>query len=152
MWEATIDRAIDGLQDDRGARVINHYDTRSFIFDDSVLCRFKKGDIGRFSKNYPTSLAVAFHEHFVDLFGHPGLMRVEVVHTFNRRQTDVESVAIVARNRRRILWWYELGIQAGGAVAPLLPFGPLPPSPPRPTREIVRPRRPAKPNEGKEGE
>jgi hypothetical protein len=79
-------------------------------------------------------------------------MRVEVVHTLNGRQTEIESVAIVARNRRRIFWWYELGIEDGGVAAPLLPFGPLPPSAPRPTREIVRPRRPAEPDEGKEGE
>jgi hypothetical protein len=150
MWEATVDRAVGGLQDDRGMQIVNHYDTRSFIFDDAVLLRFKKGDIGRFSRNFPTPLALAFHSHDMDLFGHPGLMRVEVVHMLNRRQTEIDSVGIVARNRRRILWWYELGIDAG-ETTPVLPFGPLPIAP-RPTREIARPRRPAEPDEGKEGE
>lgn len=49
MWEATVDRALDGLQDDRGVRIVNHYDTRSFVFDDAVLIRFKKGDVARFT-------------------------------------------------------------------------------------------------------
>jgi hypothetical protein len=153
MWEATIDRAIGGLQDASGVRIVPHYDTRSFIFDDIVLCRFKKGDVARFTSNYPTPLAVSFHAHRQDLFGYSGLMRVEIVHTLNRRQTEIESVAIVARDRRRIFWHYELGIDAA-SVAPVLPFGPLPllPSGPRPTREIARPRAPAEPGEGKEGE
>lgn len=153
MWEATIDRVVGGLQDDAGVRIGSHYDTRSFIFDDSVLCCFKKGDVAWFSRNYPTQLALAFHEHREDLFGHLGLTRVEVVHVLNRHQTGVESVAVVARNRRRVLRWYELGIEAAGA-APVLPFIPpeLPPTAPRPTREIVRPHLPAEPEEGKESE
>ena len=104
VWEETVERAIQGFVEDGGVRVVNHFDTRSFLVEDRVLFRFKKGDVHLFSRSYPTQLALAFHDHKEDLFGHSSLMRVEVVHTLNRRQTEIECVAVVARDRRRMFW------------------------------------------------
>ena len=108
MWEHTVDNAISALADDPGVRVFNHYDTRSFLFDDEVLVRFKKTNIGLISSNYPTFLSRLFHTHGNDLFGHQGYHRVEVAHVFNRFETGLEWVGVVAREGQNVLWHFEL--------------------------------------------
>ena len=139
VWEGTVERAIQSFVDDEGVRVVNHFDTRSFLVDDTVLFRFKKGDVRLFSRNYPTQLALAFHDHRDDdLFGYGGLMRVEVVHTLNPRETEIESVVIIARDRRRVFWWYNIGGETRGRVLPF-PVSAGPDQ--RPTRDLARPRR-----------
>jgi len=133
VWERTIDRLIDAFIDDANVHVIEHYDTISFIFDDLVLFRMKKGCIARFSRNYPTQLALSFHDHQQDLFGFEGLHRVEVVYILNAHETSVESVCVVARSHDKVIWWYEMDADTG-AIVPL----PLTPVEPKPASNVAR--------------
>jgi hypothetical protein len=121
MWEHSVDNVVGALADDKGVRVVRHYDTTSIIFDDTVLLRCKKASIQLYTANFPTPLARAFHRHKADLFGYAGLQRVELAHVFNRFETNLDWIGIVARERRNILWHFELGASGGAAVVDL-PF------------------------------
>ncbi len=108
FWELAVDKLIELTADDPGLVVVEHHDTISFVFDDAVLLRIKKADMGLHSSNYPTGQAELFHVHDVDLFGHPGLQRVEAIYIPNRFDTDVLWSGIVAREGHVNLWHFEL--------------------------------------------
>ncbi|MCZ4343775.1 hypothetical protein O4H52_19350 [Sphingomonadaceae bacterium G21617-S1] len=139
MWEHSIANVVEALDGDAGAKVIAHQDTTSFIFDDTVLLRFKRAGLSLMSSNYPTQLANLFHAHTRDLFGFDGHHRVEIVHVFNRFQTALDWIGVVARDKKELLWQFEL--RRGGAAVIALP----PSERPMPAAETVL--RPAKPGD-----
>lgn len=108
FWECAVDKFIELAQGDPGLHVQEHHDTVSFIFDQEILVRFKKADMGLHSSNYPTPTAELFHEHSADLFGFTGLQRVEAVYIPNQFDTGVIWTGIVARDGKRELWNLEL--------------------------------------------
>ena len=138
MWEHSVNNAVRALDDDDGLHVIPHQDTTSFIFDDTVFLRFKRAGLTLMSSNYPTHLANLFHAHERDLFGFDGHHRVEIVHVFNRFQSELDWIGVVARERSNVLWQFEL--RRGGAVVVELPK----PERPAPAADtVLRPIRPA---------
>ena len=123
MWENSIDAVVAELSGDAGIKTVAHNDTVSFIADDAVLFRLKKAASSLFTSNYPTFLASMFHDHHADLFGHEGHHRVEIVHVFNRFQTALEWIGVVARDKGNVIWQYELphGSAAVVALPPAVP-------------------------------
>lgn len=150
MWENVVDRAIKLFDGKSGIKHIPHYDTASFIFDDLVLARFKLADIGLVTSNYPTAQARLFHQHQTeDLFGFRGHHRIELVHVINRFGTALDWIGVVARDRHKVLWKFELPA-GGAAVAPL----PIAPKPAPAADTVLRPAKPApekKDDENKKG-
>lgn len=124
MWEKSVDNVIAALEGDEGATVLPHEDTTSFILDDTVLVRLKRAKISLLSQNYPTPLAGLFHRHTADLFGFEGHHRIELVHVFDRFQGRLDWIGIVAREKNRVLWNFEL--RRGGAAIIELPLAPAP--------------------------
>lgn len=120
MWENSVDAVIAALESDKGIRPIHHEDTVSFVADDKILFRLKKAGIKLFTSNYPTQLAYLFHDHDADLFGHTGYQRVEIVHIFNRYHTELDWIGVVARERKKVLWHFELP-QKVAEVQPIRP-------------------------------
>jgi hypothetical protein len=108
FWEFAVDKFIELTQGDPGLHVQEHHDTVSFIFDDEILVRFKKADMGLHSSNYPTPTADLFHEHTADLFGFTGLQRVEAVYVPNRFDTGIIWSGVAARDGNRNFWKLEL--------------------------------------------
>ncbi|PKP77687.1 MAG: hypothetical protein CVT81_08165 [Alphaproteobacteria bacterium HGW-Alphaproteobacteria-3] len=141
MWEHSVNNVVDALDGDKGVHVVSHHDTISFVFDETVFLRFKKASIDLQTNNYPTLLALFFHQHEEDLFGYEGLHRVEIAHVLNRFETDLDWVGVVARQKRQVLWHFEL--DSGGAAIERLPL-PLPlPMPISPAGErVLRPTKP----------
>lgn len=123
VWEESVQGVIDVLAADSEVQVVSHYDTVSFIAEDKVLFRLKKAATSLVTANYPTLLAKMFHHHQADLFGHEGHHRVEIVHVFDRFQTALEWIGVVARDKKSVLWKFEL--PTGGAAVTALPT-PLP--------------------------
>ena len=124
VWEHSVDNAIAALSDDPGVEVHEKNDTRHFVFDDTVLLRFKKADQRFLSTNYPTLSAVLFHRHDTDLFGHEGYHRVEVIHVLDRFERYAVTVVVAAREGKGALWSFEL--RTDGAVVEQSPITPKP--------------------------
>ena len=108
FWEAAVGKLIELTSEDPGLHVATTNDTVSFVFDDSVLVRLKKADLSLRTSNYPTPTAQLFHVHEADLFGHPGLQRVEAVYIPSQFDTDILWAGIVARDGKSDLWNFEL--------------------------------------------
>ncbi len=110
VWDRMIDRAKDLFTDRPEIRTIDRYNqTASFVIDDSVLFRFKKGNSHGLSQNYPTQLALAFHDHDDPLlFDDCEYSRVEIVYILNDLETKVENIQVIARNKKEILWGYNV--------------------------------------------
>lgn len=136
MWEHSVDRVMEVVEADSGLVSIEHYDTASFIAEDTVLFRLKKADRKLLTANFPTPLAGMFHQHDADLFGHEGFHRVEMVHVFNRFMTDVDWVGVVARHEKKRIWDFEL--RQGDADISFMPIQPTAPKKPA-GDTVVRP-------------
>lgn len=119
VWEQIIDRAHRAFADDGQIRILDGQETFSFLVDDRVLFRFKKGNEAGISANVPTQLALAYHDHEQDLLGLAEVCRVEIVYQLNALQTEVVDVLVVARDGDRIAWAFSL--LEGGEAAVALP-------------------------------
>jgi hypothetical protein len=128
MWENTTQGAIDKLSGLKGIKHVPHYDTGSWIFDDLVLARFKVASVSLHTSNYPTPLALSFHQHNRDLFGFTDHHRVEFVHVLNRFGTALEWIGVVARQQKRVLWQFELPESAAATPVQRLPLVPKTPA------------------------
>jgi hypothetical protein len=137
MWENTVDAVLAELDGDKGIKPVPHHDTISFVVDDTVFFRLKKAATSLFTTNYPTSLANLFYHHEADLFGHEGHHRVEIVHVFNRFQTALDWIGVVARERNGVLWKFELP-QSGASVVSLSPDRPIRPAADSVLRPAIR--------------
>lgn len=135
FWENAINKLIELLADDTGAQVVRHNDTVSFIFDDVVLVRLKKADYTLRTSNIPTHQARLFDDHTCDLFGHPGMQRVEAVYIPNRYDTGIVYMGLVARENGAQLWHCDLPEMA---VAPVEPLPIAPAAATRPAATLAR--------------
>lgn len=120
VWEGSRQRFQELMFDDPDCAIIPHHDTFSYVLDDSLLLRFKKANVTLQTNNYPTPLHGLFDEHDEDLFGYNGLQRVEAVYVLDRFETKMVWAGIVAFDRGRHLWHFELpdeGVVAG-AITP----------------------------------
>jgi hypothetical protein len=126
FWENAVNKLVELTADDPGRVIVPHYDTVSFVFDDAVLVRLKKSNMALRTSNFPTPQARLFHDHRNDLFGYPGLQRVEAVYIPNRFETGIVWAGIVAREKKNHLWHFEL---TEPVVVPVVPI-PTPVQPP----------------------
>ena len=118
VWEQIIHRAHIAFDGRPEVRIISGHETFSFLARDRVLFRCKLGDETGLSKNFPTQLALAYHDQDADLFGLPKVHRVEIVYTLNKLETAISDVLVVARNDDAVLWTYSLQ-DPGAEVIPL---------------------------------
>lgn len=122
VWEEAI-RQLHLLSfEDPGFRVVMHRDTASFIIEDAVLFRFKHADVALSTANYPTPEAVAFDDHERDLYGYPGLQRVELCYVLDEFETQIVWVGISARANGEWLWKIQLNEEGVAAEGAMLPF------------------------------
>lgn len=136
MWEQMIERAKAAFATDARVRILEAQETVKFLADGKVLFRLKKGDEAGLSANYPTQLALAFHDHEVDLLGMTEAARVDIVYKLNKLETLVQDILIVARDNDAVAWTESI-MHRGATVTDLA----VPPkAPAAPKKKLVRPR------------
>ena len=101
---------------DKGIKIEDKYETAQFNIDDELLFRFKKGDGIGLSRNYATTRANAYHEHYKKTSLWPPIPRVEIVYTLNYLATEMNRIYVVARDRARIAWKYAIWGQIGATL------------------------------------
>ena len=121
-----VQRAISTWTGDSAVRVIRRDETAKFVVAAQVLLRFKKADDRGLGSNIPTQAALDFAEQQHDLPGIPNVHKVEVVYALNRLQTQIDRVAVVARDGDALLWDYEIAPATTAEVIslPTLTFEP----------------------------
>jgi hypothetical protein len=137
IWEEAVNNAIASFSRDKGVCLVRHYDTVSFVMDDTILLRLKKADMELRSSNVQTVLSSLFHRHDADLFGYNGLQRVESAYVLNKFETEMMWIGLVAREKKSKLFYFEFNELAAPTEAPLTFLTPAKSSP----ADIVKLRR-----------
>jgi hypothetical protein len=125
MWNQLISRAKREFADLGGVEVVTMHEWVGLLFNNAVFVRFKKGTSELFSSNYPTSLAMAFHDQEQDLFD--GVRRLELVYVLDDAEAEIDRIAIIRRHKRSIDWVLDLKGGSHDTQAPL-PFAPKAPA------------------------
>lgn len=139
IWEQIMDRAHAEFSCEASVRILEGHETYSFLVNDRVLFRFKKADETGMTSNYPTQLALAFHEHDQDLFGLPEVLRVEVAYTLNMLETEVSDVIVVGRDGNTVIWTYSL-LDTATDVVQLPMISPAGDPDQKSVRRLIKPR------------
>lgn len=92
--------------------------TVKFLFRNSVVARFKKGNSKGVGSNIETQAVLNFVDPQGIFAGIPEIHRVEIVYQLNVLGTGFAEVAVVARDRKTRLWSYPLD----GRSADIIPL------------------------------
>jgi hypothetical protein len=124
-------RALAEFNGDPNIRIITKGQTVQFLFKDRVLVRFKKANERGIGSNIVTQAVIQFIDPQMTIPGLlPEVYRVEVCYRLDSLATQMETLAVTARERNRRLWSYELQRPAAAEVIPLpAPEGPAPTPP-----------------------
>lgn len=137
VFDAIARHALTEFDGDPNIRVIvMGRQTVHFLFKDTVLVRFKKGNAKGVGSNIETQAVL----NFIDPQGVipglvPEILKVEICYTPDPLGVDLEEVAVVARDRRQRLWSYPIH-------RPSAPVAEIPPRAPDHTPPAVVPRQP----------
>jgi len=132
VFERIVEGALEHLSFDARIHIEEKHESVTFLVDDTVLFRFKKANEQGMSSNYPTQLAMAYHDHEQDLFGLPEVQRVEVTYVLNQLQTEVDRILVVGRLKNAVSWQYDIlnTVSEEETTYPVLPFTQQPATPP----------------------
>lgn len=149
IFSYIVRHALGEFADDADVHVISEPQTVKFLFRDTVLVRFKKGNTQGVGSNIETQAVLEFVDPQLCFAGLPDVHRVEVVYQLDILGTGYAEVAVVARDRRTRVWACPLTICASANVIPLPPRAAPVLTPP-----VVTPRAPAReePRDGEPGE
>lgn len=126
VWNQFIARSRREFAGNADTQVTTLKEWEGLLFHDSVFMRFKKGSRELLSRNYPTSLALAYNDQKQDLF--KGVSRLELIYVLDPSETEVDRICIVQRHRNQIVWWLDVKGAADDAAQNILPFPPVEPN------------------------
>lgn len=139
IWNQFIAGARRAFNGSRDVRVTTLREWEGLLFHDRVFVRFKKASAQLLSRNYPTPLALEFHNSEKDLFG-SGIKRLELVYVLDSSETQIDRICLVQRHRQRIVW--NLDLHGGeDKQQTVLPFAPEAPSGPPVAKRVLKSRR-----------
>lgn len=126
VFDFFVGRAIAAFDGDAGVHVLRRDETAKFMFGGKVVLRFKKADDSGMGSNIQTQATLKFVDQEQQLPGMPDVHKVELVYMLNRLQTQIDEVAVVARDGNVCLWSYLLTPVASAAAVIQLPLADAP--------------------------
>ena len=130
IFERLAIRLQEEFIDDFGVSFYFHDETVKMVLDDTILARCKKADEQGLGHNIDTQANIAFIEAQLELPGLEELQKMEIVYGVNQFGTEMDGIAVQARDGDMRLWAYPIPSgAAGSSTATIIPL-PLPPSPP----------------------
>jgi hypothetical protein len=134
VHEFMVQRAIQAFDGDSDVHIIQQDETAKFLFQRQLLVRLKKGDANCLGCNIETQAVLAFTDPQLTIPGLPDVQKVEIVYVLNSIETEVDRVAVTARDNETRLWTYDIEDRH---TAPVLPL-PQPQEPPSQGGAVVR--------------
>lgn len=127
IFDRIIHHALIEFDGDGGRTVKALVESQSvkFLFHDSVVARFKKGNAKGVGSNIETQAVLAFVDPQASFGGLPEIHRVEIVYQLNFLGTGYAEVSVVARDRHQRIWAYPLTALPSAEIIPL-PARPAP--------------------------
>lgn len=114
-----VQRAIAAFTGDPAVRLIQRDETAKFVIADQVLLRFKKADENGLGSNIETQATLDYIEQQLELPGVPDVHKIEVVYVLNKLRTQIDRIAVVARDGDVRLWDYVLAPVTTAEIVPL---------------------------------
>lgn len=121
IFDYICQHAVVAFADDPDIHIIEKAGTLQFLFRDRVLVRFKKGNSKGIGSNIQTQAVLDFVDPQLTIPGLPEVHRVEACYKTDALGTQLEQLAIVARNRTRRIWSYLIDGSEPEAQIILLP-------------------------------
>lgn len=123
IFEHIINHALSEFDGDGAESVKALVEAQSvkFLFHNSVLARFKKGNAKGVGSNIETGAFLNFVDPQGSFAGLPDIHRIEIVYQLNFLGTDYAEVAVVARDRHTRIWAYPLTLRPTADIIPLAP-------------------------------
>ncbi|HZY19401.1 MAG TPA: hypothetical protein VFE82_13040 [Ramlibacter sp.] len=149
VWNQFIAGAKRAFSEDSNVRVETMREWEGLLFHNKVFVRFKKASKALLSRNYPTPLALAYHDQQNDLFG-SGVKRLELVYVLDESETELERICLVQRHREYIAWHLDL-LGGGDDRQEVLPFAPQAPAGPSVAKRVLKSKRSKENGGGKHG-
>lgn len=131
IFSYIIRHAVEEFDGDQDIHVLREPQTVKFLFRDSVLVRFKKGNAKGVGSNIETQAVLEFIDPQLSFSGLPSVNRVEVVYQLDVIGSRYAEVSVVARDRNSRIWAYPLTAKPSAEIIPLPPRVPpvlLPPT------------------------
>jgi len=114
VWEKISTNAINVFSQYENIQVVKIQGSLWYLLNDALMFRFKKGDRGGYTRNYPTQQSLAFHNPQSSLV--PELERFEIVYVLNKTETDIEDILVVARKNNVIDYMYSILVSTNNVV------------------------------------
>lgn len=114
-----VHRAVAGFDAHPDVHVVYQDETAKFLFKRKVLVRLKKGDTNHLGSNIETQAVLAFTDPQLTIPGLPDVQKVDIVYVLNDLQTEIDRIAVTARDNDVRLWSYDIEDRR---VAPVLPL------------------------------
>tara|TARA_R110001599_G_scaffold6485_1_gene31783 strand:- start:3975 stop:4577 length:603 start_codon:yes stop_codon:yes gene_type:complete len=131
---------------DEDVKALHEPQSVKFMFKNSVVARFKKGNDNGVGSNIETNAVMDFIDPQSSFGGLPEIHRVEIVYMLNVLATDYAEVEVVARDMDRRVWAFPLVGKPSAEIVPLPTR-----TPPVLTVPVVTPKvAPAKEDSGKD--
>lgn len=127
VWDYTIGALEEALDPLPGIHVNRAGNTCIFMIGQQLAFRFKKGDEKGFSSNYPTPMALAFHDPEQQVLGIPEAVKTEIIYILNKLETEIFQVRMVRRDGESVAWShpvYERPVAPVEAIPTGLPVAP----------------------------
>lgn len=109
---------------DNTVKAIRESQSVKFLFQDTVVARFKKGNARGVGANIETQAVLSFIDPQSSFAGLPEIQRVEIVYQLNFLGTGYAEVSVVARDKRSRIWAYPLTSTPSADIIPLPPRTP----------------------------
>lgn len=104
---------------DETVKALHESQSVKFMFENSVVARFKKGNENGVGSNIETTAFLDFVDPQACFGGLPDIHRVEIVYTLNILGTDYAEVEVVARDKVGRVWAFPLVAKPSAEIVPL---------------------------------
>ena len=121
VWAYMLDEANEHLARLPDVRVIDAYQSPTFLIAGEVHVRFKLLDAHGRSRNFPTQRAKLYNENLPLEGISPSAIRVDVGYRLNDLQTSIAAIEVSHRAGAKIAWRFSLDQPAAAMVIPIQP-------------------------------
>lgn len=108
IWDIATRALEEKLDPMPGINVNRSSNTCLFMIGQQLTFRFKKADENGVSSNYPTSMALAFHDPEQYVLGIPEAVKTEIVYALNKLETEISTIKLVRRNGDTVAWSHSI--------------------------------------------
>ena len=121
VWAYMQDEANQYLSALPDVRVVDAYQSRTFLIADEVHVRFKLLDAQGRSRNFQTARARLYNENLPIDGISPSAIRVDVGYRLNDLQTAIAAIEVAHRAGEKIAWRFSLDQPTEAMVIPIQP-------------------------------